>query len=127
MTCIKDFKKSIVVGLAAGFLSAMVSTLPGGQIPNVIDKLFTAIIIYGVINILNKEINTIKMVAIQIIGTFISGTIFLTSASLVAGFDPNAIIPAMMTVVATAAIGNVMIGIVVYKAFVVAQRSLQYN
>lgn len=123
-----DFKKSIVIGLAAGMLAAITSKFPGGQIPNIIDKLVTAISVHGMTEILfKKDINSIKMAIIQVVGTFISGTVFLTSATLIAGFDPNAILPAMASVVATAAIGNIILGSIVFKSFTVAQRSLQYN
>lgn len=123
-----DFKKSLVIGLAAGMLAALTSKFPGGQIPNIIDKLMTALVVHGMIELIFKnEITTFRMAIIQILGTFVSGTVFLSSVTLLAGFDPNSIPAVMATVVATAAVGNLMLGMVVYKAFTLAQRSLQYN
>ena len=39
-------KNVFIVALAAGAISAMTTTFPGGQIPNIIDKLATAFLFY---------------------------------------------------------------------------------
>lgn len=123
-----DFRKSIVIGLAAGLLAAMTTKFPGGQIPNIIDKLLTAILVYGIINLgFKKDVTILGMGIIQTVGTFISGTIFLTSCTIIAGFDPNSIIPVLASVVTAAAVGNVILGVIVYKAYGLATRNFQYN
>ncbi|NMB27796.1 MAG: tryptophan transporter [Tissierellia bacterium] len=81
-----NFHNAILTGLLGGLLSAMTTSFPGGQIPNIIDKLFTCLILFVVIkNIPHKKINSFVVALIGGLGTFISGTVFLLSALLITG------------------------------------------
>ncbi len=74
-------KNVLVVALACGLLSALTTTFPVGQIPNIIDKLVTATIFYFLIVAFRKFSKTVVGVTVfTVIGTLISGIIFLGSA-----------------------------------------------
>lgn len=81
-------KHTIVIGLATGILSGLFSTFPAGFIPNVIDKLITAFVFFGLV-VLIKALSE-KLVAQAVytaLGTALSGAIFLGSAIFVMGVD----------------------------------------
>ncbi len=83
-----DVKSVFLLAVTTGLISGLFSSFPGGFIPNVIDKFITAFIIYAVVRlvpILAKK--TLGAVAVVAVGTMISGSIFLSIAMLVLGFD----------------------------------------
>jgi cell shape-determining protein MreD len=49
----KDFKITIITGIVAGILCALTTTFPLGQLPNIIDKIITSIIIFVIYKNLN--------------------------------------------------------------------------
>lgn len=76
-------KNVIIIGLVAGVLSALTTTFPSGQVPNMIDKPLTALTFFGLLLVVNKYRNsTVTAGILAAIGTIISGTIFLASASI---------------------------------------------
>lgn len=118
------FKNAVLSGLLSGIITAMTTTFPGGQLPNLIDKLITALIVFYLIKALKTGI--IQMGIIGFIGTLASGMIFLTSALAIVGLPaPLGIL--VTTIVIPTAIANTLITIVVYKAAQIAikpQKSL---
>jgi hypothetical protein len=79
-------KNVLLVGLVTGILSAMTTGFPGGQIPNIIDKLLTAFIFFGLLMIFKKyQGSVVNAAVLTAVGTLVSGTIFLTSAYLIVG------------------------------------------
>jgi hypothetical protein len=79
-------KNVLLVGLVTGILSAMTTGFPGGQIPNIIDKLLTAFIFFGLLMIFKKyQGSVVNAAVLTAIGTLVSGTIFLTSAYFIVG------------------------------------------
>jgi thiamine transporter ThiT len=82
----RGFKVTMVASLVAGVLSAITTTFPGGQIPNLIDKMVTGLILYLVIRVLaNRVPQYVMPIVIGILGTLISGSVFLGSAMLLVG------------------------------------------
>ncbi|MGE7601958.1 tryptophan transporter [Peribacillus sp. NPDC097675] len=70
-----------IVALAAGAISAMTTTFPGGQIPNIIDKFVTAFLFYLLfIGFKKFSTSVISVCILTALGTIISGAIFLGSA-----------------------------------------------
>jgi hypothetical protein len=114
----KDYKLTLVVGLAAGILTAATTTFPGGQIPNIIDKLITSNCIFLLFKIVDNRFNhQIQMFIISIIGTLISGGVFLGSALLLVGLPGGASFKALMlAVVLPATIVNTIACVVLYNA-----------
>ena len=55
-----------------------------GQIPNILDKLITCLVLFVLIKYLSKfSINSLVVGLLGGIGTFISGMVFLTSAAFI--------------------------------------------
>jgi len=87
---IPEFKSVLLMAIVTGILTALTTGFPGGQIPNIIDKLITAFVIFGLFLALNKFRNHIISVAVlTAIGTIISGTVFLTSAYFIVGLPSS--------------------------------------
>jgi hypothetical protein len=101
-----DYKMTLVIGLASGILTAMTTTFPGGQIPNVIDKVITSQIVFLMVRLFKNRLkDNIKMSIISIVGTFISGTVFLASAFALFGLPaPFGVL--ILGVVIPAAVSN---------------------
>ena len=94
----------------------MTTTFPGGQIPNMIDKMVTCLLMYFVINFFKKrDLNIITLAIIGALGTFISGMTFLTSALCITGLPVP--MPLLVTgiVIPTVVVNTVAI-VFVYKA-----------
>ena len=110
-----NFQNILLSGFLAGMLSAITTSFPGGQVPNMIDKIFTCLILFGVIKIIyNENINPLLVALIGGLGTFISGIIFLTSASFIVGL-PAPIGFLISTVVIPTTIVNAIGTAIIYK------------
>lgn len=109
----RSFKITLITGVAAGVLCALTTTFPGGQIPNIIDKLVTSIIVYTAYKSLNSD-SLLKLTAIYFIGTIISGSIFLGSALILFGLPAPFLILFMSVVLPTCVI-NSFIGFALHK------------
>lgn len=78
----------LLVSFLAGIFSALTTTLPGGQIPNLIDKFISTFIIYLLVKyLISKKENIVTVSIVGFIGTFISGLIFLLSAKYIMGLS----------------------------------------
>lgn len=129
-----DYKSTLVAAIITGIFTAMTTKFPGGQLPNIIDKLVTAHLVYILICALEriKFSNKIKQnyfittVALPI-GTLISGVVFLLSAQVIVGLPASFIILFSTIVLPTVAI-NAVSGLVLYKVINLAfRRSRSYN
>lgn len=108
-------KYVLLLSLATGVISALTTAAPGGQIANMIDKPVTALIILGIFLFLNKKIRTtVTAPVLTAIGTIISGSIFLTVVSILAGLPEGGFISLFVTVVLPAAVVNTIIMIILY-------------
>jgi ABC-type multidrug transport system fused ATPase/permease subunit len=109
-----DFKSVLLLGIVTGLLSGLTTTFPGGLIPNIIDKIVTSMLFFGLFLSLNKFRNSIVSVAVlTAIGTIISGTTFLTSAYFIVGL-PGAFTALFAAVVLPAAVINTITMIILY-------------
>lgn len=116
----KDYKTTLVVGIVSGILTAATTTFPGGQLPNLIDKIVTANILFLLIRATENKMNgQVKMIIISIIGTFISGFIFLGSALLLVSL-PAPFTALVLTVVLPACLINTVATVILYNAINVA-------
>ncbi len=115
-----DYKSCISAGLIAGILAAATTGFPGGQIPNVIDKLITANVMFLFLKPIRKALNNqIKIIITTAIGTLISGTAFLTLASIMVGL-PTSFRVLFLSVVLPAIVINTVAGSVLFNAINVA-------
>jgi hypothetical protein len=103
----KDLKITFITGIVAGVLCALSTTFPGGQLPNIIDKIITSIIIYGVYKKMGSS-SAFKLTTIYFLGTIISGSIFLGSALILFGLPAPFPILFVSIVLPTSVINSLM-------------------
>lgn len=110
-------KKSVfVLALATGIVSALTTSFPAGQLPNIIDKLVTAFAVLGLYAVLrNLKSSTVSAGVVTVIGTLISGTVFLSAALLIVGLPGGAtFLPLFIGVVLPATALNTVFMVIVY-------------
>lgn len=111
-----DYKSCICAGIVAGLISAATTGFPGGQIPNFLDKIITVNIMFVFLKSLKPiKNNKIKVILNSLIGTIISGSVFLSIASLIAGLPAKFSI-LFITVVLPASLINCIAGVIIYSA-----------
>lgn len=109
-----QIKNVIILGIVTGLISAMTTGFPGGQIPNVIDKIVTAIVFYLLFMLVKKVSKSIVSIGVlTVIGTLISGIIFLGSAYLIVGL-PGAFLTLFGVAVLPAMAANTIIMVIIY-------------
>jgi hypothetical protein len=123
-----DIKTFIVIGLVDGILAGLTTSLPGGFIPNVVDKLVTSTIVFFAFYLFARYFQAKGKYAFGVIlaglGTVISGTIFLTVAILVAGLPAKVFSPLFVTMVLPTALVNLILLAILYPIIVkIGERS----
>ena len=109
-----SFSTCLASGLATGIFSGITTKFPFGLVPNIIDKITTAIVVYLLIKLLDKTAlnSKIKTIVVNAIGTLVSGTVFLASALLFTGL-PAPFFVLFTTVVIPAIAVNTIVGSIV--------------
>ena len=109
-----NFGTCIAAGIATGIFSGITTKFPMGMIPNIIDKIVTTIAVYLLIRLLDKTAlsSKIKSIAVNAVGTLVSGTVFLVSALLLTGL-PAPFSVLFTTVVIPATIVNTIAGFII--------------
>ncbi|ADL53109.1 tryptophan transporter [Clostridium cellulovorans] len=130
-----DYKTTLAVGLASGILTALTTTMPGGQIPNIIDKIITAQVVFFILKTFNtleekakgnSLIKQVKMVVVSIVGTLVSGTIFLSTAIYIMGVElPFGIL--FNSVVLPATVGNTVLVLFTTNVVLVALKRSSFK
>ncbi len=119
----KDYKTTLIASIIMGVITAMTTKFPGGQLPNIIDKLITAHVIYFMYKAMgNKISDNIKILLALSFGTIVSGLSFLISASIIVGLPGN-FITLVTLVVLPATLMNILLGTVLYKSIRVALKT----
>ena len=109
-----SFSTCLASGVATGIFSGITTKFPLGFIPNIIDKITTAIFVYLLLKLLDKTAlhSKIKAIVVNAIGTLVSGTVFLSSALLLTGLPaPFGVL--FVSVVVPAIAVNTVIGFIV--------------
>ena len=109
-----SFSTCVAGGIATGIFSGLTTKFPLGFIPNIIDKLVTTIFVYLLIKLLDKTAlsSKIKAIAVNAVGTLVSGTVFLGSALLLTGL-PAPFSLLFTTVVIPAVVVNTIAGFII--------------
>ena len=109
-----SFSTCVASGVATGIFSGLTTKFPLGFIPNIIDKITTAIVVYLLIKLLDKTAlhSKIKAIVVNAVGTLVSGVVFLVSALLLTGL-PAPFSVLFATVVIPAIAVNTVIGSIV--------------
>ncbi|SDJ99884.1 tryptophan transporter [Natronincola ferrireducens] len=109
------FKNALLTGLLGGILTAMTTSFPGGQLPNLIDKVGTCIILFVIIKGMESFKDSRFFVGvIACLGTVISGSIFLGSALLMIGL-PAPFMVLFMTIVLPTSLTNIFVTMIIYR------------
>ena len=129
-----EYKVCLLSGIIIGLFTAITTKFPGGQIPNMIDKLVTLHVVYFLIFVLNKiKIENIKYkkatilikaIIIFSIGTLVSGLSFLISANFIVGL-PASFMNLFLVVVVPAVVMNMIVGLILFKTIERATQSLK--
>ena len=118
----EDYKSCISAGIVAGVLSALTTTFPAGQLPNLIDKFITVNIVFVTMKPFRKVLNNqIKTLVFVPVGTIISGTVFLVCALILTSL-PASLKSLFLGVVIPATLINTIVGVVIYNAINIASR-----
>ena len=119
-----NFKITMVSGTLMGIFTAMTTKFPGGQLPNVVDKIFTALIVFLFIALIKKS--NILMAIVLPLGTLVSGILFLGSAQIIVGLPASFSILFLTVVVPSVAL-NTVIGLVLYRIVEKSLRRASYS
>ena len=108
------FGTCIASGIATGIFSGITTKFPLGFVPNLIDKIVTTVFIYLLIKLLDRTTLSIKIksIAVNAVGTLVSGVVFLTSALILVGL-PASFGLLFVTVVLPAIVVNTVVGFLV--------------
>ena len=110
------FSTCISSGIVTGIFSGMTTKFPLGFVPNIIDKIATTVVAYLLIRLLDKtELSSkIKAIAVNAVGTLVSGVVFLGSALILVGL-PTSFGLLFVTVVIPAVVINTIVGFLLNK------------
>lgn len=128
---LKDYKACFVASVVIGIFTALTTKFPGGQVPNIIDKLVTFNVVFLIIIMIDKfakikklseeKQKAITAAVILPIGTIVSGTIFLLSAQIIVGL-PESFSVLFVAIVIPAVAINLIAGLFLYKIVQVSLR-----
>src|SRR5699024_287740 len=105
----------VLLSIVTGVVSALTTTVPGGQLANIIDKPITALIFLGLFLLVKNKVNgNISAPVLTVIGTAISGSIFLLTALYIVGLMEGGFIAMFLTIVVPAAAVNTIVMVVIY-------------
>lgn len=83
---VKNNKIGFAAGVAAGLISALTTTFPGGQLANIIDKLVTTTVLLLLLSVLRNRLGQFSLsIVVAVIGTMVSGGAFLAAALFTVG------------------------------------------
>lgn len=99
-----DKRVGFIAGIATGIITALTTTFPMGEIPNVIDKLVTTAAVLAMLRIVPKKV---LVPVVGVVGTLVSGITFLTSAAVIAELPASFTSLMGMVVLPAAAINTV--------------------
>ncbi len=120
----RNLTLSLEAGLIAGFVTALTTTFPGGQLANLVDKLLTSLLAFGLAGALARRLPD-KAVAPVVAGagTLFSGATFLTVALLTVGL-PTSFGVLYASVVLPAALFNTVAVTLLYPVLKVSERAI---
>lgn len=113
----KDYKTALTCGIIIGVFAALTTKTPGGQLPNIVDKLITCNVVYLILIPVRNRISQLKQMAIVLpLGTLVSGTAFLTSLMALSGLPAGLSFTGLfMSIVIPTMVVNTIIGIIIFK------------
>jgi large-conductance mechanosensitive channel len=112
----------MVTALLGGIITAMTTTFPGGQIPNLIDKLITCGVVFLMIKATERlPKQEIVRGIISFVGTVVSGTVFLMSALYISGL-PAPFSVLFFGIVLPTSVTNIFLTALIYQTVKLAMK-----
>lgn len=108
LTLLDNVSEVVVVSVVCAVLSALTTSMPGGQIANIIDKLITGHIVFVLIKLTTKKGLLIRSAIVGGLGTIVSGILFLGTI-MVMGLLPMSFCSLVVVVVLPTAIANAFV------------------
>ncbi|GGL42846.1 tryptophan transporter [Sporolactobacillus putidus] len=123
-----DKKSFLIIGLVAGILAGITTSMPGGFFPHVIDKLVTATVVFFLFSAIAPHLSKIPKyvagVVIAGLGTALSGTVFLSMMILLSGLNHGTFLGLFVTLVLPTAAVNAVLTAILFPIIVrIAERS----
>lgn len=119
-----DYKTSLIAGIITGIFTGMTTKFPGGQLPNMIDKIITVNLVFLIIISINKlkvlksmtenKRRIVESIIVFPIGTLISGVTFLLSANILVGL-PAGFTSLFILIVLPSMVINLIVGLMIFK------------
>ena len=119
-----DYKTSLIAGIITGIFTGMTTKFPGGQLPNMIDKIITVNLVFLIIIFINKlkvlksmtenKRRIVESIIVFPIGTLISGVTFLLSANILVGL-PAGFTSLFILIVIPSMVINLIVGLMIFK------------
>lgn len=110
-----DIREAILVGLCGGVMSALTTSFPGGQIPNMVEKILTTFFVYYLLKTMGRDLSNLQIIILFALGTLVSGVSFLAIALFITGqlalFIPS------MSVVLLAMVVNSIFGVILMNVY----------
>ncbi|WP_082234712.1 tryptophan transporter [Halobacillus massiliensis] len=103
-----------VLGVATGLISALTTTVPGGQLANMVEKPITAIVFFGLYLVLNRTLKGTAAPILTAAGTLISGAVFLGIVLFVIGIMEAGFGVMFVTIVLPTAVINTIAMLFIY-------------
>lgn len=83
---IRDFRTNLLTGLLAGLIAALTTSFPGGQLPNILDKLVVTLFVIVLVRATAGRLPVLVTAVLAAgLGTLLSGAVFLSTALLLSG------------------------------------------
>lgn len=123
------FKETFLVVILAGVLSGIFTTFPGGLVPNIIDKIITGFVFFAVVSLLKNYAQKLVVgIILVLLGTFLSGTVFLTAALIIVGLPGGAAFGSLfVAVVIPTAILSAILFAIIYPIITKLMKELKFE
>src|SRR5699024_10943200 len=121
-------KYTLLLSIATGMMWALTTTMPGGEIANMIVKPISAFIFLGIFSLINNLISAhISASSLPAIGTIVSGSIFLVITLFVVNLQDGGFLGMFAAVVLPASVVNTISMIVIYPLVQGVLNRLQFG
>lgn len=120
-----DYKSALAISVVAGILTALTTTFPSGQIPNMIDKLVTGHVAFLLVKATKNIHHEAKMIILAILVTLVSGTVFLYSAMVTVGLPTGTSFTALfISTVLPATVVYTILAMIVYNIIFLSNKKI---
>ncbi|RHW36615.1 tryptophan transporter [Lysinibacillus yapensis] len=123
------FKETFLLAITTGVLSGLFSSFPGGFVPNIIDKVVTGIVFFAIVAALRHLAQKVAVGAVLVaLGTILSGTVFLSMASMLVGLPGGAAFTALFVAVVLPAVAlNAIAFIIIFPIITRLLKRTNFN